>query len=73
MIIFRCNDHKTVGADYCIPPLWKQIADLRSVIVVRQLEIANIEQERFDVIALAHFAAYPIGDVSTLAVLPRRS
>ena len=43
VVVFRSNDDKTVGADDGVAPRREKIGDLGSIMVVRQVEVTNVE------------------------------
>ena len=62
-----------IGANDRVTPFWKIATDLGTVIVMGQVKITDIKELRFDIFALTHFVADPIGDLFALAIFPRRS
>ncbi len=73
MIVFRSDYNKAVRPNDRITPFGKPVLDLLTVVVVRQVKIANIKKLCFNVITLAHLAANPIRNISALAVFARRA
>src|SRR5271170_3922609 len=67
MIIFRCDDDKTVSTDHGITPIWKRILDFGTVAIIRKSEIARVKQDRFQVIALLHYLQQPVSHTLALA------